>query len=651
RFISLCGEWKFRFYETPDLIGDFLDPGFSDADFDRITVPRRWQTLPGYDSPNYTNVTYPFPVDPPHVPSNNPSGLYSREFFLPERFIKGRRIYINFEGVDSCFYLYVNDRYAGYSQVSHSTSEFELTGIVHKGINRIRVLVFKWCDGSYLEDQDKFRFSGIFREVYLLSRDECHVCDVHARALVSSNFRSGELVCSLALTGSAEVSLELRSPDGLAVGSSSAVIDREGEIGILVASPELWSDETPSLYTLILRTGDETIVLHPGFRRFEIKGRVIYVNGKKVKGRGVNRHDSHPILGSATPLDHMIEDLYILKRHNVNMIRTSHYPNDPRLPELCDRLGFYLCDETDLETHGMQKIGDWDYFVREPEWTESLVDRVSRMFERDKNHPCVIFWSLGNESGMGDNQRIMSEYVKSREPDAIIHCEDISRRTHTKRGEEPYTNTDECPYIDVESRMYPSVAEIMKYIGNRKYTKPFFLCEYSHAMGNGPGDLKEYWDCIRAHDEFFGGCVWEFLDHSVASGDDVYGNPHYLYGGDWGDWPNDINFCVDGLVYPDRRPHYGLLEYKEVIAPFEISDVAPDGSSFRIGNRNFFVPLDDYALFWNIEADGRVISSGTVPSLRVAPGRSRKYETGASVVLSGSDCHINFSVKTTKEYE
>ena len=651
RFLSLCGEWKFKYYPTPDLIEDFLSPDFTTDGSDTLTVPGSWQTAGKYDTPNYTNVTYPFPVDPPHVPSANPSGLYSKEVFIDQDFLKDRRVYINFEGVDSCFYLYVNDRYAGYSQVSHSTSEFELTGILHKGVNRFRVLVFKWCDGSYLEDQDKFRFSGIFREVYLLSRDACHISDVHARALVSPNFKSGELLCGLKLTGSARVFLELFSPAGLPVGSSEVDVDGEGEAGILVSEPELWSDEIPALYTLRVVCGDEVIVLHPGFRRFEIINRVVYVNGKKVKGRGVNRHDSHPLLGSATPLDHMIEDLYILKRHNVNMIRTSHYPNDPRLPGLCDRLGFYLCDETDLETHGMQKVGDWDYFVRESEWTESLLDRAERLFERDKNHACVIFWSLGNESGMGDNQRLMSEYIKSRDPAAIIHCEDISRRIHTKRGEPPYENPVECEWVDLESRMYPSVAEILKYIKNKKYTKPFFLCEYSHAMGNGPGDLAEYWKAIRENDEFFGGCVWEMLDHSVATGDDVYNNPHYLYGGDWGDWPNDGNFCVDGLVYPDRRPHYGMLEYKQILAPFEIFDVSPDGSSFRIRNRRYFLPLDEFSLFWNIEADGRVICSGSISEVRVAPGKSRKYETGVEIALSGVNCHINFSLKTTAEYE
>ena len=651
RFISLCGEWKFRYYPTPDKIEDFLSPDFTTEGSDVITVPRSWQTLPGYDTPNYTNVTYPFPVDPPHVPKANPSGLYSKEIFIPGSFLKDRRVYINFEGVDSCFYLYVNDIYAGYSQVSHSTSEFDLTGILHKGINRFRVLVFKWCDGSYLEDQDKFRFSGIFREVYLLSRDECHIKDVHARALVSSNFKSGELVANLSLTGKAAVSLELFSPEGKPVGSSSAEIDGDGEIGILVASPELWSDEIPNLYTLKITCLDEIIVLRPGFRRFEIIGRVIYVNGKKVKGMGVNRHDSHPLLGSATPYDHMLEDLYLLKRHNVNMIRTSHYPNDPRLPGLCDRLGFYLCDETDLETHGMQKVGDWDYFVREPEWTASLLDRAERLFERDKNHPCVIFWSLGNESGMGDNQRRMSEYIKSREPNAIIHCEDVSRRIHTGGGKPAYENDVECDFVDVESRMYPSVPEIEKYLKNKKYTKPFYLCEYSHAMGNGPGDLEEYWKCIRANDSFFGGCVWEMLDHSVATGSDPYNKPEYLYGGDWGDWPNDGNFCVDGLVYPDRRPHTGMLEYKQVIAPFEILSCEPDGSAFRIRNRRYFTPLSDLELFWNLEINGEIKASGRIPSLAVAPGKSRRYETGLHVLQSNAECHLNFSVKTISATE
>ncbi|MCQ2427606.1 MAG: DUF4981 domain-containing protein [Clostridia bacterium] len=647
RLLSLNGEWKFIFNPTPDDIPDFLSPDFNPADAENMTVPRSWQTVPGHDTPNYTNVNYPFPADPPHVPDDNPSALYFREFTVNGAYKDDRKIYINFEGVDSCFYLWINNMFVGYSQVSHMTSEFDVTDFVHTGRNRIKVLVFKWCDGSYLEDQDKYRYSGIFRDVYLLSRDPVHISDIYLKPELNATYSQGVIGVELKLTGSAEVSLKLKGPSGLEESSVSAVIDGKGELELLVASPALWCDEDPKLYTLTVSCGSEFIVLHPGFCHTVIRNKVIYINGKKVKARGVNRHDSHPILGSATPFDHMLEDLLILKRHNVNMIRTSHYPNDPRLPGLCDRLGIFLCDETDLETHGMQRVGDWDFFVREPAWTESLVDRVQRMFERDKNHASIIFWSLGNESGMGDNQRVMSEYIKSRKPSAIVHCEDVSRRLHHFNKEtHKYESEEEAAHVDVESRMFPTLEESLEYITNKKFTKPFYLCEYSHAMGNGPGCLKQYWDLIRAHDEFFGGCVWEFLDHSAAIGDDVYNDPHYTYGGDFGDFPNDGNFCVDGLVYPDRRPHTGLLEYKQVIAPFAIDEIAfNDGKlSFRVHSRRYYTSLEDLSLDWKIEINGKAVYSGNIDSLKVPAQKSRKYSVDVPGAISGR-CYATFSVK------
>jgi beta-galactosidase len=644
RLFGLCGDWGFRFFPSGRVPWELLT-GDSPELPDLMTVPRSWQTVTGrgYDVPNYTNVRYPFPVDPPNVPDDGPAGLYSRDFELTGDFLSGRRIRIVFEGVDSCFYLFVNGSLAGYSQVSHMTSEFDITPYLRAGANNIRVLVFKWCDGSYLEDQDKFRFSGIFREVYLLSRDAVRIEDVRLLPSLAPDFSSGRLRCELTLSGPAEVRYRLLSPGGRELASGAA--DADGSFGLDVDSPELWSDETPSLYSLFLYCGSEVICLRPGFRDIAVRDRVIYINGRKVKGRGVNRHDSNPWLGSATPLSDMLEDLYILKRHNVNMIRTSHYPNDPRFPELCDRLGFYMCDETDYESHGMSPVGDWDYFCREPAWAPSLLDRVRRMVERDKNHPCVIFWSLGNEVGVGDNQRLMSEYVKSRIPGALVHCEDISRRLHAGGPEKPQW-AEECPFIDIESRMYPGFDEISNYLDSPDFTKPFFMCEYSHAMGNGPGDLAEYWDVIRSRDSFFGGCVWEYTDHSVAVGDDVYARPRFTYGGDFGDHPNDGNFCVDGLVYPDRRPHSGLEEYKQVLAPFGIFDAADDGSSFGVRSRRYFTSLSDLCLFWNIESDGRVIKSGFVPSLDIGPCGSAVYTTGAGGTPLTGRCHMNFSVRS-----
>ncbi len=652
RFLSLCGDWSFAFYKNASEIPDFIasEPEYPDT----LCVPQSWQTAigRGYDTPNYTNVRYPFPFDPPFVPNDNPAGLYARSFYLPEELFRGRRIYINFEGVDSCFYLYVNNEFVGYSQVSHMTSEFDLTDKLCVGENNIKVLVFKWSDGSYLEDQDKFRFSGIFREVYLLSRDPVHVVDVYACPYLNESYSQGVLNVALELSGDAEVSATLLRPDGKAEGTTTRILSGGGELELLVTRPALWSDEAPSLYTLIIKCGGEVIALRVGFRRIEIKSKVIYINGKKVKAKGVNRHDSHPLLGSATPYDHMRRDLLIMKRHNINTVRTSHYPSDPRFYEMCDELGFYVVNETDIETHGAQTVGNWDYFTDNDEWTDAFLDRTRRMFERDKCHPSVIMWSLGNEFGVGKNQKVMADYLHARCPDAIVHCEDISRRMHTANHYNGKTiSSEECPFIDVESRMYPSVAEALSYIKSKSYKKPYFLCEYCHAMGNGPGDLKAYWDAIYANDEFFGGCVWEFLDHSVAIGDDRLVDPHYTYGCDFGDFPHDGNFCVDGLVYPDRRPHTGLLEYKQVIRPFRVTAYDIAGGYITVRNLRYFTKLSDLSLYWSIERNGSVIADGMIAELNIAPGRSRRYNIPtASVELSG-ECYLNVSVRQNRATE
>ncbi len=656
RFFSLCGDWDFKFYPVPSMIEDFTAEGFYRCGFDKMTVPRSWQTVlgKGYDTPNYTNVNYPYPIDPPHVPDANPSALYVRDFELTENYLDGKDIYINFEGVDSCFYLYINDKFVGYSQVSHMTSEFKITDKLVAGKNTIKVLVFKWCDGSYLEDQDKFRYSGIFREVYLLARDQAHIADLYCRQSINAKYTQAVLKVETELTGKAQIDYKLLDPKGHEESGGSITLDGSGAFEMLVSNPKLWSDETPVLYTLVIKCGEEYIVQFVGFRTIEIKNRIVYINGQKVKVHGANRHDSHPILGSATPTDHMLEDLYILKRYNFNMIRTSHYPNDPRFYTLCDKLGFFVCDETDYETHGMQRVGDWDYFSREEAWAESLLDRARRMFERDKNHPSIIMWSLGNESGLGENQEKMSNYIKSRLPGAIVHCEDVSRRlwkTATRAKDivdvGKYSEFYEFDWYDVESRMYPSFDEMKKYLTDKKYTKPYFLCEYCHAMGLGPGDLKQYWDLIYANDHFFGGCVWELIDHSVATGDDIYRDPHYVYGGDFGDFPHDGNFCVDGLVYPDRRPHTGIKEHKAVLKPFVISEVTAEGS-FRIKNRRYFTSLDDLSLYWSVECDGKIIRDGVINELKIAPQRSRKYQLDLEGLNICGICTINFSVRQIK---
>ena len=633
-FISLCGDWDFKFYPSSEGITE--EGVLSCEEFGKIMVPRSWQSDlgKGYDTPNYLNVRYPFPVDPPHVPDNNPCGLYRREVFIHKDMLK-KQIYINFEGVDSCFYLYINDQFAGYSQVSHMTSEIDITALLHEGVNTVKVLVFKWCDGTYLECQDKFRYSGIFREVFLLLRDKVHITDVYNKIAVDEDLANARINAEISVNGKTTVAYKLISPDGELVENGDVEIDGNGEIELSVTAPTLWCDEYPALYALYLVSGTEHICFFVGLKRLEVKGSVVYINGKAVKLKGVNRHDSHPLLGSATPLDHMLEDLYIMKRHNVNAIRTSHYPNDPRFLGLCDKLGFYVVDESDIETHGMSVWGvdNWDMLTDSPEWTEAYLDRAERMFERDKNHPCVVMWSVGNESGVGRNYQAMGEYFMRRMPGCLVHSEDSTRRRYQKFMKDYNGKVDDeiaakeldCPWIGVESRMYPAYAETESlYMKRDVFPKPFYMCEYSHAMGNSPGCLKDYWDVIYKYDKFWGGCVWEYTDHASADGDDRYGDPHYFYGGDYRDDPSDGNFCVDGLVYPNRRPHTGFMEYKNIIKPMQI-EFNKETGTLSVKSRRYYISLADYDLNWKIEKNGKTVVEGSLGAMEIEPQQTREY--------------------------
>ncbi len=653
RFISLCGEWSFRYFASEYDLPDFTSDAYTAEGADRLNVPMSWQMAlgRGYDVPQYTNINYPYPVDPPHVPAENPCGLYERSFHIDADALAKKKIYMNFEGVDSCFYLYINHKFVAYSQVSHMTSEIDVTNCLTAGENTVQVLVFKWCDGSYLEDQDKIRSSGIIREVYLLLRDPVHITDIYTRQSVNKALDHATLTTELAVNGKSEVAYRLVCPCGeKVVAEETVTVDSTGAFTVEIDAPVLWNDEEPRLYTLYLTAGSETVRQEIGLRRYEIIGRVIYINGKKVKCKGVNRHDSHPYLGSATPMDHMLKDLYILKQHNVNMIRTSHYPNDPRFLELCDRLGFYVCDEADIETHGFNAAADWngigwDALTNSPDWSESYLDRARRMMERDKNRACVLFWSVGNESGIGINHRLMSEYFHERMPGCIVHSEDASRRIADKynvAGEKEKKSISlDIDYIDVDSRMYPSCEEIVRlYEKTPTATKPFYLCEYSHAMGNGPGDLEAYWQLIYKYDWFFGGCVWEFTDHSVDIGE--VGHPKFIYGGDFGTFPNDGNFCVDGLVYPDRKPHTGLLELKQVMRPCRLEKFDAEKGNITLWNTRHFTTLEDLDLYWTVERNGKVIKQGRIPGLHIQPEHRRTYTLplGDLSALDGY-CYLN----------
>lgn len=615
-FKTLAGDWDFRYYPDVREVEDFLGDSFDRSTMETMTVPRSWQTVldRGYDVPQYTNVRYPIPIDPPHVPEQNPAGLYIRDFTLTESYLKEKTVYLTFEGVDSCFYVWVNGTYCAYSQVSHATSEIDVTRLLHAGKNTVAVLVLKWCDGSYLEDQDKWRMSGIFREVYLLARDDAHIVDLFSKCALSDDFRTADLTLDVTVSHPLSLSYRLLSPDGETAADGTAEIKDAATLSVAtLTDPLLWSDETPDLYDLYLTAGSEIIRLRIGIRRMEVKDGVAYLNGKSIKMRGVNRHDSHPILGAATPYEAMKNDLLLMKRHNINAIRTSHYPNDPRFYDLTDELGFLVCDETDLETHGCAFAGNVGLLTQDEAWQAAYLDRSERMLERDKNHASVLMWSVGNESGYGKNHRAQADYFHRRDPSRLVHSEGESAYINWELMNSADPAVAEAAkadtYLDVDSRMYPSIEGMQKIVATSR--RPLYLCEYSHAMGNGPGDLKAYWDLIRSSDRYLGGCVWEFCDHAIATGENIYADPHYAYGGDFGEYPHDGNFCVDGLVFPDRTPSTGMKELKEILKPVGVTAGESVGD-IVIESYRYFTPLTDLTLHWRVESDGETVLAGSL---------------------------------------
>ncbi|OBZ09481.1 glycoside hydrolase family 2 TIM barrel-domain containing protein [Bacillus sp. FJAT-26390] len=609
---TLNGSWKFNYYPSVQQVKDaFYEEETDVSAWDDLIVPSCWQTN-GYDQLQYTNFNYPIPCDPPFVPDDNPAGLYVRDFHLPDNWA-GKEKYAVFEGVNSCFYLWVNGAFVGYSQGSRMPAEFLISPYLRPGQNRIAVMVLKWCDGTYLEDQDAWRFSGIFRDVYLLGRDETHIRDVFNKTVFADDFQQASLQTEIETSGTLEVKAELRDSTHQLIAATQAVIANQGTVTLDIQKPILWNAEAPYLYELYLYAGEEVIRFHVGFRKVEINDGVFQVNGQAVKLRGVNRHDSHPELGQTIPVDHMIQDLKLMKRHNVNTIRTSHYPNDARFYELCNEYGFYVVDEADLESHGMGVPDDGaggsaHKLATDPTWQAAYVERAARMVERDKNQPCIVMWSLGNEAGYGLNHIAMAEWIQQRDDSRLVHYEGAAPH---------YEGHENIESLDVESRMYSSVQYIEEYAKEESNKKPLFLCEYSHAMGNGPGDLKDYWDVIHQYPKLMGGCVWEWCDHGIKT-ETTEGQPFFAYGGDFGDKPNDGNFCIDGLVYPDRRPHTGLLELKQVIAPVHIEAVDLTGGKLRINNLHDFIDLSHLGLHWKIEKDGQTIEQGQIWQLDAA---------------------------------
>ncbi len=622
RFILLNGDWKFKYFDSVRKIAQNYEDESCD-DFDTIPVPSVWQAY-GYDCNQYTNIRYPFPFDPPHVPVDNPCGVYRTDFSVADL---NSRYYLNFEGVDSCFYVWVNGSFVGYSQVSHATSEFEITRYLKEENNTLTVIVLKWCDGSYLEDQDKLRMSGIFRDVYLLRRPQEHLRDLTVKTVLSDHFTKGQIQVSFENKGSLPVDWTLLNPEGKAILSGQVDQTEQGSFDIEVSSPLLWNAEQPNLYTLLLHAGEEYISQSVGFREIKIENRVLLLNGQPITFRGVNRHDSDPVKGYAVDEEDLLRDLTIMRQHNINAVRTSHYPNLPLMAQLCDRLGFYLISESDIECHGVcaatGKFSDYKRLyptiATDPAWAESILDRVQRNVIRDKNHPSVLIWSLGNESGWGVCFERAAHWVKEYDDSRLLHYEGENW------GEGEYqdykgTLTD----LDFHSVMYPSLDMIREYCENAENKKPLILCEYIHAMGNGPGDAEDYWQLIQKYPNFCGGFVWEWCDHSVFMGRTVEGKPIYNYGGDFGEVLHDGNFCMDGLVYPDRTPSTGLEEYKNVIRPVRVYH--SDDGSFVFQNLMDFTGTADYLnVIYEITEDGVLVGTGEIDLPDIRPHESRTF--------------------------
>lgn len=616
-FKSLNGLWQFKYHDSVhEVEDDFYRTDYPTEDWDALPVPANWQ-LHGYGRPNYTNKNYPYPCDPPFVPNENPAGLYIRDFFVDG--FTDRKNYLIFEGVSSCFYVWLNGEFVGYSQVSHMTSEFDISKYLKSGQNRLAVMVLQWCDGSYLEDQDMWRLSGIFREVYLLSRPREHLSDLFIQANLNDGMDTGTIQCTATMSeqGSTEIRGIVKDSSGNVLDEKIQTIDQEGTLEFQIDNPRLWSAETPNLYSLYLICQGEVIAHKTGFRSVEVRNSVFYINGMPIKFKGVNRHDSHPELGYAVPLDFIKEELYLMKRHNINAIRTAHYPNDPRFYDLCSEIGFYVIDEADLECHGTDMAKHINLISNDPTFEKAYMDRMVRMVERDKNHSCIVMWSLGNESGYGCNHVKMAQWTKQRDT-RLVHYERIF---HPKMKEELESGQAEfdTSCLDFVSRMYPSIEWITdSFLTNEKEKRPLILCEYAHAMGNGPGDLKDYWDLFYQEERLAGGFVWEWCDHGLVQKTSD-GKNYFAYGGDFTDMPNDGNFCIDGLVYPDRTPHTGLLELKNVIAPVTVEAVDLAQGKIQITNRFDFQNLSCLMMKWFVEKDGEVVESGYNRRLDINP--------------------------------
>lgn len=653
RFQLLNGEWGFRYYESIyDLQEKFYETDFNVSQFDKVPVPSVWQNL-GYDTHQYTNIRYPFPFDPPYVPQDNPCGTYVYDFdyVVCE---KAPKAYLNFEGVDSCFYVWINGEYVGYSQVSHSTSEFDVTDVLVNGKNRIAVLVLKWCDGSYLEDQDKFRMSGIFRDVYIIKRPEEGIFDY----FIKTEHTEEQAIVKAEITYFNKIiptTVNLYDAAENLIGTYNLEADMANGKTVAefkIDNPVLWNAENPYLYTITFETENEVITDRVGIRKISIEDKVVLYNGKPIVFQGINRHDSDPVTGFVISIDQLKKDMLMMKQHNFNAIRSSHYPNTPYFYQLCDEYGFYVVNEADNESHGPSEIyfadNDFDNTKAKrwnepisdnPAFIESTLDRVQRCVERDKNRPCIVIWSMGNECAYGCTFEEALKWTKEFDDTRLTHFE--SARYHSDKRKYDFSN------LDLFSRMYPPFNEIEEYL--KDGDKPFILIEYCHSMGNGPGDFEDYFQKFHEEETMCGGFVWEWCDHAIDHGKAEDGRNIYYYGGDHGEDVHDSNFCMDGLVYPDRRPHTGLLEYKNVYRPIRVEAFDQENNTVTLHNYLDFTDAKEYIkIKYEVNCDGHILGEGEVETPSIKPQESADVKLPITIPEKGK-AFLKISYESSKE--
>lgn len=647
-FKNLNGVWKFMFLDAPE----YSPEGFFNSDFDvtkmdDITVPGNWQ-LQGYGKMHYSDLWYNFPINPPYVPTENPTGIYKRTFFVEESY-RDKKIIIRFCGVDSAYHLWINGKEVGYSKVARNESEFDITDIIRVGEeNDVTVRVYQWSDGTYLEDQDMWWESGIFRDVELIGVPKDGINDYKVIADLDDEYKNGIFKVEAFLRTTKEVNVTFELVDaGENTVFTKTVVAKEGKACIdeVIADVNHWTAETPYLYKLFMTVEDdgqivEVIPQNVGFRNIRLNGETFLVNGVAIKFKGVNRHDYSPQNGRVVSREEIEKDIILMKQFNINAIRTSHYPNSYYLYDLCDEYGMYLIAETDLECHGFELTGDYKWITDDPSWELAYVSRMTRMIERDKNHPAIIFWSLGNESAFGCNFRKMTDVAHEMDPTRLVH----------------YEGDFDVESADVYSTMYtwienPKKPYLMKDI-IEKSKKPHVHCEYCHAMGNGPGNLKDYQDLVYAHDKLQGGFVWEWFDHGIESFTES-GEKYYRYGGDFGDDPSNKDFCIDGLIMPDRTPSPGLYEYKKVIEPITTTAIDIQKGIINLLSRYDFANLDRFNLVYKVMEDDVILQTGfmAVPSIEARANKdiTLPYDLSAIKVKPGAHYYVNISYQLRED--